>query len=78
MGKRNKIGRYYVERDRHGRFKNWVSIGKSLKRDRRVKAKTITKSGYGHRGDHYRRRGFLRRLPNSYKKIRVRPHLVER
>jgi len=51
MGKRDKIGKHYVERDSKGRFKKWVSIGKSLKADRRQKAKKKVKSGYGHQGD---------------------------
>jgi len=51
MAKRTKIGKYYVERDRLGRIKKWVSIKRSLAQDRRKKAKKKVKSGYGHRGD---------------------------
>lgn len=43
-------------RDRLGRFKKWMSRGRSQKADRRVKAKTIVKSGYGHRGDQKKRK----------------------
>jgi hypothetical protein len=53
MGKRNKIGKYYVERRADGTFKKWTSIGKSLKADRRRKTMTKSKSGYGHQGDNY-------------------------
>lgn len=51
-GKRKKKLKYYVERDSHGRFKKFTRIGRSLRADRRTKAKTIVKSGYGHLGDH--------------------------
>ena len=56
MGKRSIIKKvstkYYVERDRHGRFKKWTRIGRSLRADRRKSpAKTTVKPGYGHRGD---------------------------
>lgn len=48
--------RAYVERDRYGRFKKWTAMRKSAKPDRRVKARTIVRSDYGHRGDQKRRR----------------------
>ena len=55
MGKREiikkKTLRFYVERKANGQFKKWTRIGRSLKADRRVKARTKTKSGYGHHGD---------------------------
>ena len=55
MGKREiiekKTRRFYVERKANGQFKKWTRIGRSLKADRRVKAKKKTKSGYGHLGD---------------------------
>jgi hypothetical protein len=41
----------YAQRDRRGRFTDLVEQGKSLTRDRKRKAKTKVKSGYGHRGD---------------------------
>jgi len=49
--KRQKIGKYYVVRDKKGRFKRWIRIGRSLKIDRRKIAKRRVKSGYGHKGD---------------------------
>lgn len=59
MGRRYKIKgkpRHYVERDRHGRFKKWTRIGRSLRADRRKSpAKTTVKPGYGHRGDQKKR-----------------------
>jgi len=51
MTVRTKIGNYYVERNRIGQIKKWVRIKKSLSADRKIKAKTKVKSGYGHRGD---------------------------
>jgi hypothetical protein len=51
MAKRNKIGRYYVERRADGTFKKWTNIGRSLAADRRKVSKTKTSSGYGHKGD---------------------------
>jgi hypothetical protein len=51
MTNRTKIRKYYVERNRLGQIKNWVSIGRSLSADRRVHAKTTVKSGHGHQGD---------------------------
>jgi hypothetical protein len=41
----------YAQRDDSGRFTDLVEKGKSLTRDRKGKAKTKVKSGYGHRGD---------------------------
>ena len=55
MTKRTKIGKFYVERNRLGQIKKWVSIKRSLARDRATKSKTIVKSGYGHKGDQKRR-----------------------
>lgn len=55
MGKREiikkKTRKFYVERKADGTFKKWTRIGKSLKADRRVKAKRVVKSGFGHLGD---------------------------
>jgi hypothetical protein len=48
---RTKIGRFYVTRNRLGQIKRWVSIGNSLRADRRTRAKTKVKPGYGHLGD---------------------------
>ncbi len=55
MGKREIIkkrsAKYYVERKANGQFKKWTRIGRSLKADRRVKAKRKVNVGYGHLGD---------------------------
>lgn len=43
----------YVERDSHGRFKKWTGVGRSIRVDRRVKAKHVpSRGGYGHLGDY--------------------------
>lgn len=57
MGKREKIGKCFVERDSKGRFKDWSRIGRSINQDKKRIAKKLVKSGYGNRGD-------LRRGPN--------------
>jgi hypothetical protein len=41
----------YVRRDGEGQFKESDDVGRSLSQDRRRKAKTKVKSGYGDRGD---------------------------
>lgn len=41
----------FVKRTATGRFKESDDVGRSLGSDRRTKAKTKTKSGYGDRGD---------------------------
>jgi hypothetical protein len=41
----------YTKRTARGRFKEMDEKGRSLKSDRRTKAKRQTKSGYGDRGD---------------------------
>ena len=41
----------YVKRDAEGRFKESVDVSRSLSADRRTKAKTAVKSGYGDQGD---------------------------
>ena len=45
----------YVRRDPKGKFKESDDVGKSLSADRRKKAKTVAKKGYGDTGDHKRR-----------------------
>jgi len=61
MGRRYRLKskpRAYVERDRHGRFKKWTRIGKSLRADRKKKAwHRPKKRGYGHKGDYGERVG---------------------
>ena len=51
MTVRTKIGKYYVERNRIGQIKKWVSIKRSLARDRTTRARTSVRSGHGHQGD---------------------------
>jgi hypothetical protein len=53
---REKIGSgksaRYVRRDSEGRFtEDQVKVGRSLAADRRQKAKTTAKPGYGDKGD---------------------------
>jgi len=50
-GKRQRFGNRYVGRDTKGKFISNVSVGRSLKADRRNKSKTPARSGFGHRGD---------------------------
>jgi hypothetical protein len=59
MPKREKIGTgpaaRYVRRDEQGRFtSDQVGVGRSLATDRRQRAKTKAKAGYGDRGDRRR------------------------
>lgn len=59
--KRKKISRrtlvtrygykYYVRRDRYGRFKNWVRVGRSLRIDKAKKARRKVRPGQDDRGD---------------------------
>jgi hypothetical protein len=44
----------FVRRDARGRFAEVVSQGRSLGRDVRQHASTVTKKGYGDRGDQSR------------------------
>ncbi len=41
----------YVRRDKQGQFHEVDDVGRSLSQDRRRKAKTKVKAGYGDRGD---------------------------
>ncbi len=50
-GKRQRFGNRYVARDTKGRIISNVSVGRSLKADRRNKSKTPARSGFGHMGD---------------------------
>ena len=52
---KNRAGTFYGKRTSRGRFKEMDEKGRSLKADRRTKAKKATKSGYGDRGDRRRR-----------------------
>jgi hypothetical protein len=44
----------YAKRDVRGRFREMDDVGRSVASDRRRKAKTETKPGYGDRGDRKR------------------------
>ena len=55
MARRYRIGKAYVVRRRDGTFKKWTRIGRSLRADKRKRAKRTVRSGYGHRGDLRRR-----------------------
>ena len=44
-------GARFVRRDKQGQFKEVESVGRSLKQDRKRKAKSTAKSGQGDRGD---------------------------
>ena len=48
---KGKNATFYAKRTARGRFKEMDEKGRSLTADRRRKAKTKTKSGYGDRGD---------------------------
>lgn len=49
MTARSRIGRFYARRNRFGEFRDFSLVGN--RQDRRVKARTIVKSGYGDKGD---------------------------
>lgn len=66
--RRQKLGKRYVTRDRRGRIKTSVSIGRSLAQDRRRRSWRIPKGpGKGHRGDYHRRRRGKRSLFSFWK-----------
>jgi hypothetical protein len=48
---KNRAGTFYARRDEEGQFSEVVEKGRSLKADRRTKAKTIVPPGEGDRGD---------------------------
>jgi hypothetical protein len=48
---KNPSGTFYTRRDAGGHFSEHDEKGKSLKSDRRVKAKTVAKKGRGDEGD---------------------------
>ncbi|GAC1437636.1 MAG: hypothetical protein NVSMB68_09560 [Thermoanaerobaculia bacterium] len=41
----------YVRRDKGGKFKKVVNVGRSLSADKRSSSKTVAKKGQGDRGD---------------------------
>ena len=49
------IDKRYARRGKAGRFKESDDVGRSLTADRRKKAKTKVKSGYGDKGDQQRK-----------------------
>lgn len=51
MVKRQRQGNYYVSRTRDGRYKKYTRVGRSLAADRRRRATTTVRPGYGNRGD---------------------------
>jgi hypothetical protein len=51
---KNRGGTLYAKRTARGQFKEMDEKGRSLKTDRRTKAKKATKAGYGDRGDRRR------------------------
>lgn len=51
---KNRAGTFFAKRTRTGKFRAMDQQGRSLRSDRRTKAKTTTKSGYGDRGDRRR------------------------
>ena len=50
----NRAGSFYAKRKTSGKFKEMDEKGRSLKTDRRRRAKKTTKSGYGDQGDRRR------------------------
>jgi hypothetical protein len=51
-----KNATFYAKRTSRGRFKEMDEKGRSLKSDRRTKAKRTVKSGHGDQGDRKKRR----------------------
>jgi hypothetical protein len=50
----HKGDKRYARRNPKGEFKEMDDVGRSLAADRRTKAKTVTKSGQGDKGDRRR------------------------
>jgi hypothetical protein len=50
----HKGDKRFVRRDAQGRFSEVDDVGRSLAQDRRQHAKTVSKPGYGDRGDRKR------------------------
>ena len=53
---RTKRATFYAKRTARGRFREMDEKGRSLKSDRRRRAKKTVRSGYGDQGDHRARR----------------------
>jgi hypothetical protein len=52
---KNRARTFFAKRTARGRFQEMAEKGRSLKADRRTKAKKATKSGYGDRRDRQQR-----------------------
>ena len=68
-GKRQRFGNRYVGRDTKGKFISNVSVGRSLKADRRTKSKTPARSGFGHKGDTQKGASAGFKLPTDAKSV---------
>ena len=68
-GKRQRFGNRYVGRDTKGKFISNVSVGRSLKADRRTKSKTPARSGFGHKGDTQKGASGGFKLPTDAKSV---------
>ena len=68
-GKRQRFGNRYVARDTKGRIISNVSVGRSLKADRRNKSKTPARSGFGHKGDSQKGASSDFKLPTDAKSL---------
>ena len=68
-GKRQRFGNRYVGRDTKGKFISNVSVGRSLKADRRSKSKTPARSGFGHKGDSQKGASGGFKLPTDAKSV---------
>ena len=68
-GKRQRFGNRYIGRDTKGKFISNVSVGRSLKADRRTKSKTPARSGFGHKGDTQKGASGGFKLPTDAKSV---------
>jgi hypothetical protein len=68
-GKRQRFGKRYVARDTKGKFISNVSVGRSLKADRRSKSKTPARSGFGHKGDSQKGASSEFKMPTDAKSL---------
>jgi hypothetical protein len=68
-GKRQRFGKRYVARDTKGKFISNVSVGRSLKADRRTKSKTPARSGFGHKGDSQKGASSEFKMPTDAKSL---------
>ena len=68
-GKRQRFGNRYIARDTKGRIISNVSVGRSLKADRRNKSKTPARIGFGHKGDSQKGASGGFKLPTDAKSV---------